>query len=78
MASLPLITIFKAITVLVDDPRVIYDLIEEAYRKDFMEKVFWQIYGHLIRENTEPRFANSIELIEKSCKYDISEIHLKF
>jgi hypothetical protein len=41
----------------------VYQLIEEVYRKDFFEKLFWDKFGFLINENAEPNFQKAIAKI---------------
>jgi len=63
LASLPPKKVFEAAAILVTDPFKVYSLIEEVYRKDFLEKVFWKQFGFLVNENAEPQFSAAIERI---------------
>lgn len=53
---MPLEEVFRAAAILVTDPFMVYDLIEESWRPNFLEKVCFKIYGPLINENADFRF----------------------
>ena len=67
LAALPVQELFKSIAILVPDAIDVFNNIEQAYRKDFLENIFWKQYGYMISENAEPNFSRIMTQITKDC-----------
>lgn len=66
--------IFKVIAKLEPDPFTIYDTIEEAYHKNFLEGVIMIKYSHLYDENTEEKFMAQIKRFRNEVVEQIASI----
>lgn len=53
LANMSLKEIFKACTVLESDPHVVWEELEAAYRKRFLEPVVFKRYSYVFNEHLE-------------------------
>ena len=68
---MPQLEVLQAFGVLEPDPFLFWELTEEAFRPNFLEKVVFKKYKKLFNENAEANLQMKIQEVNEECSRQI-------